>query len=743
MLLARDAEARELLQSSSRKVIWTVAATYLIWHIAATLFWTQIFSPSLWVVTLVMAAAVWGAQRLLSRFFALAQVVWFGGLSLAIGIAYNFYHRPEIALLFALFPMMAFSMLGLRGTFGIEAYTLLVAVSWNRLPGLSPLPYGYQTVLCFASLATTVLGWGFSDNLISAIEASSFHYHEALVRLEEARQQRAEVSSLLKELGKSNYQLERLNRMLSYARARAEEVREERDRFALAVSHELRSPLNFIIGFSDLMVNSPETYGPTESWPPGLYDDVQEIYRSSTHLHGLINDILEMGKIDAQQMVLFREKTDLGELVDDIRRMLATAVEKKGLWLKVQVEADLPVVYVDRTRIRQVLINLVTNALHFTHNGGIYIRVLWQDDKTLRVEVEDTGSGIASDDLPKLFREFRQVGRQNWRRDEGTGLGLSIGRRFIRLHNGDMGVKSELGRGSTFYFTLPVEEITVEELETPGMALEEWTRPHSQDAGEEQPLLLFLSTDPFWARIFSEALEGYKVTLLSDPEQLSPATAQFYPRAVMIDQGVQQHPQVQAFLHHPPYAVPVILLTTPVNLNRVTSLPDGVHRYLVKPVARQTLWKAVQDLGEQIRTVLVVDDDPGMVRFVTQALRSEETAPLRYRFLTAFNGAEAMQHLQQETVDAVLLDLDLPDVNGFSLLETMRKDARLRPIPVIIVSANDLPRSLIHQREGDFQVLLNRPFTRRELADMLQAVLENAAPDYSARQAGPSLRSDA
>ena len=138
-----------------------------------------------------------------------------------------------------------------------------------------------------------------SSNLISAIEASSYHYNEAVRRLEETRQHRAQISVLLREQTKANYQLERMNRMLAYARAKADEAREDRDRFTLAVSHELRSPLNFILGFSDLMVNSPETYAARESWPPGLYDDVQEIYRSSTHLLGLINDILDMGKMDA------------------------------------------------------------------------------------------------------------------------------------------------------------------------------------------------------------------------------------------------------------------------------------------------------------------------------------------------------------------------------------------------------------------------------------------------------------
>lgn len=729
-LLSRDAEARELLQSSSRKIIWTVAGVYLVWHILATLFWTDVFSPSIWLCTVAMTVTVWAALRLLSRSYWLAQVVWFVGLILTVLIAYALFRRPEIALVLVFLPMMAFAMLGVRGALGIELLVILTATVWNVLPWLVPLPGGYQAGVVIASLAATALGWGISDNLISANETSSFHYHEALARLEETRRHRAEVSSLLKELGKSNYQLDRLNRMLTVARSRAEEAREERDRFALAVSHELRSPMNFIIGFSDLMVNSPETYGPLESWPPGLYDDVQEIYRSSTHLHGLINDILEMGKIDAQQMVLFREKTNLADLMEDIRRMLVGAVEKKGLSLELQIEADLPEIYADRTRIRQVMINLVTNALHFTAAGKITMRVLRQDSHFLRVEVEDTGSGIAEEDLPKLFREFRQVGSQNWRRDEGTGLGLSIGRRFIQLHNGEMGVKSELGHGSTFYFTLPIEEMNVEEFKAPELLLENAVQMPPREA-EDQPLVVFLSVDAFWARIFSEALEGYKITLLTDPGQLYLAVAQYYPRAVLIDQAVQQHPMVQNFLQRPPYDLPVILLTTPVNLNRITSLPAGVKNYLVKPVSRQTLSQTVQALGEDVSTLLVVDDDPGMVRFVTQSLRSEETNPLKYHFVTAFNGAEAMQHLQQEPIDAVLLDLDLPDMNGFSVLEGMQQDPRLQKIPVIIVSANDLPQSLINQRKGDFQVLINRPFTRRELAEMLKGVLEHAAPDYS------------
>ena len=150
--------------------------------------------------------------------------------------------------------------------------------------------------------------------------------------------------------------------MLQQARRRAEDARADRDRFILAVSHELRSPLNFIIGFSDLMVNSPETYADPDVWPPGLYDDAQEIYRSSNHLLELINDILDMGQIDARRMTLFREKASLIQIVDEVRKMVRGAFDQKGLSLKVEVGSDLPDVFIDCTRIRQVLLNLVNTV---------------------------------------------------------------------------------------------------------------------------------------------------------------------------------------------------------------------------------------------------------------------------------------------------------------------------------------------------------------------------------------------
>ena len=243
---------------------------------------------------------------------------------------------------------------------------------------------------------------------------------------------------VLKNLDQTYYQLERVNHTLVLARAKAEEAQEARDRFALAVSHELRTPLNFILGFSEMMVNSPDTYAELEEWPPGLYEDVEEIYQSSTHLLGLVNDILDLGQIEARQMTLFKETVDLSQLIDEVKAMIEPVVLRKGLWFKTDIAPELPPVFIDSTRIRQVLLNLINNALRFTETGGITVAVEANQDNIL-VRVEDTGTGIAKADIPKLFEAFRQVGEVNWRRHHGSGLGIPISRRFIQLHGGDLG----------------------------------------------------------------------------------------------------------------------------------------------------------------------------------------------------------------------------------------------------------------------------------------------------------------
>ena len=739
-----ETEDRELLQSVAKKVMGTTLGVYLVWHMVATLGWPQIFSPSIYIITLLIAIIGLIVFRLLNHFYLIAQIIWNVGLAAAIILAFFFYDEPQVLLLFCFLPIMAEVMMGLKPALILEGMIITTFLFWNHLWLAYPILDHYQVVVILASMASTALGWGISYNLVASIEASSLHYREAMKRLNEAREHRAEISVLLKDVNNANYQLDRMNLMLTYARGQADKAREERDRFALAVSHELRSPLNFIIGFSDLMVNSPETYDDLKSWPPGLYDDIKEIYRSSTHLMQLINDILDMGKMDAKQFTVFREKLKFSEIAEDVREMVHASVVDKGLDLIIEIDPDLPPVFVDRTRIRQVLLNLVTNSLRFTRQGSITIRAFKSTPDLLKVEVIDTGTGIAKEDLPKVFHEFRQVGDDNLHSGEGSGLGLSIGRRFVRLHNGEMGVKSEPGRGSIFYFTVPfhqqIDDVHVINEDSTFETLK--TVPDVEP--EKVPLLLMLVKDAFSARVFIKSIKGYKVTILTDPHQLASVVEKTFPRAVIVDDNLANHPDVLSFSADPPYDVPLVTFTLPVSRqNRSSNLPEGVLDYLVKPVPRQVLIETVQKLDLKVNTILVVDDDPSMARFVTQALRpnenSEAVVSENLKILTALDGQEALRYLHSIPVGVVFLDLDLTDMNGLTLLNQMLQDKDLRKIPVVIISASDPPSTFSPQQKGIFSVLVNRPYDRNELAELVNAAVHEVNPVYTKPGSGNNL----
>lgn len=750
-----DNESRELVISTARNVILVVGLLYMAWHFIATLGWPKIFSPSLWVSTLMMAVIVALALRLLERHYLVAQAVWLGGLVTVIVEACAMYHLPEALLLLALLPMMAVVTVGIQGTLLVELLILGVVMAVPRFNVLPGLPVGYPVGIVLSSIFSGFFGWGLSSNLTSAIDAASFHFYEARHLLEEARQHRAEISVMLKDRNQANYQLERLNQMLAYARKRADEARVDRDRFVLAVSHELRSPLNFILGFSDLMVNSPETYALLQDWPQGLYDDVQEVYRSSKHLLGLINDILDMGQIDAQQMLLFREPVRLDVVAADVQEMAGASFAQKGLYLRYQCEADLPEVLADRTRLRQVLLNLVNNSLRFTEQGGVTISIrrhtgaLHGAIEALEVQVQDTGSGIAEEDAAKVFDEFRQVGVDRWRRREGSGLGLSISRRFVELHGGKMWLESQVGVGTTIYFTIPLES-TVSLLQSPpdmgSMALGRSER--------SQPLVLLLTGDVAVLRSVQSWLSGYQVVMVERSGELLSKVVEHFPQAILVDRspGTTALAEPSLPLKQLPYDLPVIgviLSNSALQGAREhpQALPPGVSRYLVKPVARQVLVDVVQQSCKAAidasRRMLVVDDDPVMLRFVGQVFRSvgveadegdKEPGEEMFEIVTAQTADEALRILREQKVDVLLLDLDLLDRSGWDVLAHIRQGMTLSQPQVVIISALDLPQNLFVYGQVVLDVSMKRPLSAVELTGILKPILGSVQPVYPGGQ---------
>jgi CheY-like chemotaxis protein len=528
--------------------------------------------------------------------------------------------------------------------------------------------------------------------------------------------------------------------MLVLARSEAEEAKEARNRFALAISHELRTPLNFILGFSELMVNSPATYAELDSWPAGLYEDVQEIYRSSRHLLRLVNDVLDLGQIEALRMTLLKEWVIPVEIIQEVDDMVRTAFERKGLALRIESESPLPEIFIDRTRIRQVLLNLVSNSLRFTERGGVTVRV-HRDDDRLVFCVQDTGPGIAQEDIPKAFEAFRQIGSDSWRRREGAGLGIPISRRFVELHGGEMWIKSEIGKGAEFHFSLPLPEARRDqdlsaEREDPDVHY--WQRLTAK--AERERLVLILSPDPVAGEVIARYIDNYDIVSIQDTTQVLTTVLELLPSALVLDHTTAQQEEVKRILRKLPYDLPVISFPFPGNPGRPRDLPPGTSDYLVKPIARKALIDALEALGPHIRDLLVVDDDPAMVRFVTRVLKGFEEGSVgdSYQLTTAYTGSEALAVIEKTAPEAVLLDLALPDISGWEILGELRR----RQVPTILITAHDWPQLRTVEDQEALRITMPRPLSQSELTPVLQCLLQTVRPTYPAVPTEPMRPTD-
>jgi CheY-like chemotaxis protein len=334
-------------------------------------------------------------------------------------------------------------------------------------------------------------------------------------------------------------------------------------------------------------------------------------------------------------------------------------------------------------------------------------------DTHILFSVVDTGMGISSEDLSKVFEEFRQVGEENWRRHTGTGLGLYISRHFVELHGGEMGVESTLGQGTRFFFTLPFEAPVTD---APISFVQE-------RAPDGNPRILLVTPHPEDAEILQRSLDGYVIQPVSNVEQAKEKTRELFPRAILItaDAGGLSPDSL-------PYELPVVTFS----MSRSVASMQNLHARLVKPVSRQALLKAIQSLGPQVHSLLIVDDDPAMSQFIRQSFRADGDINIsnRYNLVSALSGAEGLEILQKNPVDAILLDLELPDIHGWEWLVRLHDCQEFANIPVIIVSAQDLPQENFFPGTNALELALHRPLTTRELGSVIQSVLENVLPQY-------------
>lgn len=572
---------------------------------------------------------------------------------------------------------------------------------------------------------TAFMGWLSSRGLYTVLNWAWSSQRRANLLLEELRDRRGELNRILAALTEANRRLQRTGHELVLAQQRAEEARRLKEQFAANISHELRTPLNLILGFSEMMYLSPDVYGEM-AWSPTLRRDVHQIYRSSRQLLDLTNDVLDLSRIDAVPMPIHREPCDLKQIVREAVDTASDLFRSKALDLQVELPADLPSLNLDRTRIRQVLLNLLNNAARFTDHGYITVSVQ-TNEREVVVGVADTGVGIPSEELSMVFEEFHQVD-SSWRRQEGVGLGLAISKRFVELHGGRIWVQSQIGQGSTFCFSLPLPEaeLPVGRLR-PGRPLEPPRNPY-------QPSLVVVDKDPAVATLIERYLEGYQVLQMEEMDRLKAQELidEWHPQALILNlQPGAMGSKREEILQLTTPTVPVLLCSLPSQTWQEQE--TNVYGWLTKPVRPEQLLGTLGRIGGA-QEILVVDDDRGFVQLVRRILEASDGM---YEVRWAYEGEEAWACIQEKRPDVILLDLIMPGMDGFQLLEKLQGDEALRDIPVVVVTATSYAEDAVSQRGNMIALTRGKGFETKEVIECLEALLHVIEPQYITADSAP------
>jgi PAS domain S-box-containing protein len=469
------------------------------------------------------------------------------------------------------------------------------------------------------------------------------------------------------------------------------EVDQLKSQFLANMSHELRTPLNSIIGFSRVILKGID--GPITDIQQ---QDLTAIYNSGGHLLGLINDILDLARIEAGKMELNFEEVHIADMATSVLSTAKGLVKEKSIQLIQRIPADMPTVRGDTMRVRQVLLNLISNASKFTDEGTITVDASVQKGPGGKMEalinVIDTGPGISIEDQEKLFKAFSQVDGSATRKSGGSGLGLSICANLVQLHGGRISVRSEVGKGSCFWFTLPL-----------------YHQPQ-QEIPEGKQVILAIDDDPQVISLYERYLtpKGYYVVPLTEPAKARERILELKPYAVLLDIMMPGKDgwTVLAEIKSDPGTkdVPVIICSIVDQEEKGYNL--GAADYLLKPILEEDLIHAVDRLNPagEVMDVLIIDDDPNDLRLMEKALLENG----RYRPILAQGGQAGWDMLGTMTPQVIILDLVMPDMDGFSILEKLRTDPGLCDIPVLVVSGGSLTDEQLKQLNDFGQQYLNK-----------------------------------
>ncbi|MCW5941928.1 MAG: response regulator [Fimbriimonadaceae bacterium] len=466
------------------------------------------------------------------------------------------------------------------------------------------------------------------------------------------------------------------------AQSLAEEANQTKSAFLANMSHELRTPLNAIIGYSEMLLEEAEDLGHDDYLP-----DLEKIRNAGKHLLTLINDILDLSKIEAGKVELFPEDFDVRKLVDEIKGTIHPLVERNQNRLDVVVDAEVGTMRSDLTRVRQCLFNLLSNASKFTNEGLVRLKVgraMYDDVPMIYFRVIDSGIGMTPEQLAKLFQPFQQADSSTTRKYGGTGLGLTITKRFIEMMGGRIEVESEPGKGSAFTMTIP------ENLDDAGRLATVAELPAAAPSGPNT--VLVIDDDPVARELLARLLtrEGFSVALAGDGEEGLRMAAQLRPQVITLDVMMPKMDgwSVLSHLKADPElaAIPVVMITM-VDEKKL-ALSRGATDYLTKPIDRDRLAQTLarfRKTSDDTCLVLVVDDDHATREVMRRTLEKEG-----WKVVEAENGRQALAKLVAYEPSLILLDLMMPELDGFGVVAELRKNERWRDIPVVVVTAKDL-----------------------------------------------------